>query len=71
MYIYLITFLHHFQQQYYRGIEGAIVVFDITRLSTLENVKFWKSDLDSEVVLSNGQSIPAVLLANKVSEKKI
>ena len=48
---------------------GAILVFDVTRLSTLENAKFWKSDLDNEVVLSNGQLIPAVLLANKVSEK--
>ena len=50
-------------------MDGAFIVFDITQLSTLEDVKFWKSDLDSKVVLSNGQSIPAVLLANKVSEK--
>ena len=58
-----------FNQIYFKGAVGAILVFDVIRLSTLENAKFWKSDLDSEVVLSNGQLLPAVLLANKVSKK--
>lgn len=43
------------------------MVFDVTRLSTFEAVQMWKSDLDNKVLLPNGQPIPAVLLANKVT----
>ena len=45
---------------------GAFIVFDVTRASTFEAVQKWKNDLDAKVMLPNGKSIPAVLLANKV-----
>ena len=54
---------------YYKEAVGAFVVFDVTRLSTFEAVQMWKADLDNKVLLPNGKAIPAVLLANKVSEK--
>ncbi|XP_054604771.2 ras-related protein Rab-38-like [Nothobranchius furzeri] len=55
-------------QVYYREAVGALVVFDMTRLSTFQAVLKWKGDLDSKVTLSNGRPVPAVLLANKCDQ---
>ncbi|XP_042368530.1 ras-related protein Rab-38 isoform X1 [Plectropomus leopardus] len=54
---------------YYREAVGALVVFDMTRLSTFQAVLKWKGDLDSKVALSNGTPVPAVLLANKCDQR--
>ncbi|KAL6118247.1 uncharacterized protein ACO6RY_03082 [Pungitius sinensis] len=54
---------------YYREAVGALVVFDMTRLSTFQAVLKWKEDLDSKVALSNGTPVPAVLLANKCDQR--
>lgn len=53
---------------YYREAMGAFIVFDVTRPTTFEAVVKWKEDLDSKVMLANGQSIAAVLLANKCDQ---
>jgi len=50
---------------YYKFAVGAIVVFDISRPSTLDNVKKWKDDIQSKVSLPHGTPIPVLLLANK------
>lgn len=55
---------------YYREAVGALVVFDMTRLSTFHAVLKWKGDLDSKVALSNGCPVPAVLLANKSDQRR-
>lgn len=55
---------------YYREAVGALVVFDMTRLSTFQAVLKWKGDLDSKVALSNGRPVPAVLLANKSDQRR-
>lgn len=55
---------------YYKEAVGAFVVFDVTRGSTFDAVSKWKHDLDSKVLLPNGSTIPAVLLANKCDQKK-
>ncbi|XP_044040462.1 ras-related protein Rab-38 isoform X1 [Siniperca chuatsi] len=55
---------------YYREAVGALVVFDMTRLSTFQAVLKWKGDLDSKVALSNGRTVPAVLLANKCDQRR-
>uniref|UniRef100_A0A3P9HCF6 Ras-related protein Rab n=1 Tax=Oryzias latipes TaxID=8090 RepID=A0A3P9HCF6_ORYLA len=55
---------------YYKEAVGAFVVFDVTRGATFEAVSKWKHDLDSKVKLTNGNPIPAVLLANKCDQKK-
>jgi Ras-related protein Rab-32 len=52
---------------YYKEAVGALVVFDITRVSTFEGVSKWKQDLDEKVRLLDGSEIPVVLLANKVT----
>nr|XP_055064760.1 ras-related protein Rab-38b [Misgurnus anguillicaudatus] len=53
---------------YYREAMGAIVVFDVNKLATFEAVSKWKEDLDSKLILSNGQGIATVLLANKCDQ---
>ncbi|XP_063049746.1 ras-related protein Rab-38 [Engraulis encrasicolus] len=55
---------------YYREAVGALVVFDMTRLSTFQAVLKWKGDLDSKVALSNGRPVPVVLLANKCDQQQ-
>lgn len=55
---------------YYREAVGALVVFDMTRLSTFQAVLKWKGDLDSKVALSNGRPVPTVLLANKCDQRR-
>ncbi|KAK5893287.1 hypothetical protein CgunFtcFv8_006174 [Champsocephalus gunnari] len=54
---------------YYKEAVGALVVFDMTRLSTFQAVLKWKGDLDSKVALTNGTPVPVVLLANKSDQK--
>lgn len=50
---------------YYRYAIAAIIVFDITRPGTFDAVLKWRDDLNSKVVLPNGEQIPILLLANK------
>lgn len=50
---------------YYKDAVGAFLVFDVDRPHTFEALLKWKSDLDSKVSLSDGTSIPCLMLANK------
>jgi len=52
---------------YYKEAVGALVVFDVTRVTTFEAVTKWKNDIDAKVMLPDGKAIPVVLLANKVT----
>ncbi len=55
---------------YYKEAVGAFVVFDVTRVSTYEAVKKWKHDIDAKVMIpGTEESIPVVLLANKVRSR--
>ncbi|TNM84826.1 hypothetical protein fugu_009004 [Takifugu bimaculatus] len=53
---------------YYREAMGAFIVFDVTRHTTFEAVAKWKEDLDSKLMLADGQNIATVLLANKCDQ---
>ncbi len=55
---------------YYRGASGCIVLFDLTDRRSFTEAKTWKEDLDSKVLLSNGDTIPCLLVANKVLKVK-
>ena len=44
-----------------------MVVYDVTNKSSLEHCLQWKEEIDSIVYLINGDPIPVLLLANKVS----
>lgn len=50
---------------YYRYAIAAVIVFDVSRLGTFEAVTKWRDDINSKVVLPNGEQIPILLLANK------
>lgn len=51
---------------YFRGASGCVIVFDLTKRVTFNHVLEWKADLDSKVVLPNGNPIPCILVGNKV-----
>jgi small GTP-binding protein len=50
---------------YYKGAEGAILIYDITRPETFKNVAKW---LDEMLSVSD-QMIPLILVANKIDLK--
>ena len=51
---------------YYRGAEGAILVYDITRPDTFKNVAKW---LDEMLSVSDTM-VPLILVANKIDLKQ-
>lgn len=53
-------------RMYYRGALGCVMMFDNTNYTSFLSCHQWKQDLDSKVMLPNGNSIPCILLANKV-----
>ncbi|KYQ92042.1 hypothetical protein DLAC_11669 [Tieghemostelium lacteum] len=51
---------------YYKEAVGAMITFDVTRMSTFDAVAKWKADIDSKVTYGpEDKPIPVVLLANK------
>lgn len=53
---------------YYKGALGCVVMFDVTSSSSFLSCRHWKQDLDNKAMLPNGESIPCILLANKVTQ---
>ncbi len=53
---------------YYKGSNGAIIVFDATRPFTFESLPSWYNDL---LKFSEDEGIPRILLANKIDLKDI
>lgn len=51
---------------YYKGANGALVVFDITKLKTFEAVDRWLSELKNNVE----EEIPKILIGNKTDLPK-
>eukprot|EP01065_Artemidia_motanka_P024930 TRINITY_DN29860_c0_g1_i1.p1 TRINITY_DN29860_c0_g1~~TRINITY_DN29860_c0_g1_i1.p1 ORF type:complete len:240 (+),score=72.66 TRINITY_DN29860_c0_g1_i1:55-720(+) len=54
---------------YFKFAVAAAVVFDLTRPSTLESAKKWRSDINSKVALPNGEPVPMLLVANKCDKE--
>jgi len=52
-------------QTYYKGAEGCLVVADITRRETFENIVNWISEL-----FKIARSVPVLILANKYDLKE-
>jgi len=54
---------HHMEltEMYYRGAEGALLVTDLTRKQTLDDIGSWVSSLEKVV-----GKVPVVFLANKM-----
>ena len=51
---------------YYQEASAALVVFDVTRNTSLEMVQEWKKDIDQKVFTSDDKPIPCLLLGNKI-----
>jgi GTPase SAR1 family protein len=52
---------------YYTDAVAAFIIFDATRISTLEGAHKWKVDLDSKVAFPvSNRPIPTILVASKV-----
>ena len=49
------------RKQYYKGAQGALIVFDLTRSATFHNIENWHRDLAEGA----GEKIPIILLGNK------
>ncbi|MHA1754147.1 MAG: Rab family GTPase [Candidatus Odinarchaeia archaeon] len=48
-------------RSYYRGAQGALAVFDLTRKKTLKNLESWLNKIDEYL----GKKIPVIILGNK------
>jgi len=46
---------------YYQGAHGGLIIFDLTRKETFENVKLWHQD----ILKGANSKIPTILIANK------
>ena len=49
------------QQAYYSGAHGVLVVYDVTRRQSFDNIPIWMGYLTGNI----GSSIPAILIGNK------
>ncbi|KNC55745.1 Rab32 [Thecamonas trahens ATCC 50062] len=56
---------------YYKHCIAAVVVYDVTRDATFDSVIKWKRDINSKVVLANGEPVPTLLLANKADSGSV
>jgi len=51
-------------KMFYKGVLGAIVVFDVTNKKSFENVSYWINDIRKNTIQPFSLPIPIVLLAN-------
>ncbi|PSN52328.1 Ras-related protein Rab-7L1 [Blattella germanica] len=54
-----------------RDAAGVLFVFDIMETTTFNNVAKWKQVMDTHVNLPDNNTVPCVLLANKVSTNQM
>ena len=52
---------------YYKGAAACVIMFDLTSQHTFNSTVKWKKDLDRKCTLPNGNTIPCILVGNKVS----
>lgn len=50
------------RSNYYKGIHGGIVVFDLTDEETLHNISKW---IDEMIKHNNGKLVPTIIVGNK------
>ncbi|KAH6925541.1 hypothetical protein HPB50_006889 [Hyalomma asiaticum] len=50
---------------YYKYAAAAVIVYDLSRPTTLQSVLKWKADLTAKVEQPNGRPLPVLLVANK------
>ncbi|XP_070377827.1 ras-related protein Rab-32B-like [Dermacentor albipictus] len=50
---------------YYKYATAAVIVYDLSRPTTLHSVLKWKADITAKVEQPNGRPLPVLLVANK------
>ena len=50
---------------FYRGTDCCILVYDVTKPATFENIKKWRNEFAVQLGLSNTADFPFLLLGNK------
>jgi len=50
---------------FYRGTDCCILVYDITKPATFENIKKWRNEFAMQLGLTNSAEFPFLLLGNK------
>ncbi|XP_064622503.1 ras-related protein Rab-32B-like [Lineus longissimus] len=61
----------HMTRVYYKYAIAAIIVFDVSRPATFDSVTKWLSDVNSKVMLADGDPVPVLLLANKADVESV
>jgi small GTP-binding protein len=51
---------------YYRGLAGAVIMFDVTNRKSFENVKMWLADIEKQAP----PTVVRVLAGNKIDKTK-
>jgi GTPase SAR1 family protein len=51
---------------FYKDAAGCLIVFDVSRASTLNGAAKWKEDFDMKVNFDEDNQIPCLLIGNKV-----
>jgi len=51
---------------FYRGADGVVFVFDVTRRNTFEELAAWKKAFLIQIGQENNDEFPMIILANKV-----
>jgi len=49
-------------KQYYEGTQGALIIFDLTRLNTYEEIEQWLSEMFGII----NENIPFIIIGNKL-----
>ncbi|MHA1267175.1 MAG: GTP-binding protein [Candidatus Helarchaeota archaeon] len=56
------SFWKDMRKIYYGGAQGCLILYDVTRPSSFQNIQYWKSEVDT--FISN--AVPCLLCANKI-----
>ena len=57
---------HSIGAMFYRGVEAAILVYDITQVESFKHIIKWKNDLCLKAGLGNDEKIPIIVFGNKL-----
>ena len=57
---------HSIGAMFYRGVEAAILVYDITQVESFKHIIKWKNDLCLKAGLGNDEKITIIVFGNKL-----
>jgi Ras-related protein Rab-7A len=60
---------HSLSSAFYKGADCCILVFDLTNAESFSNLDGWQKEFTEKAVAKDGESIPFVVLGNKVDQE--